>query len=174
MKYLIYVASLVFLFSCAQNKELATANKVDLEKYAGTWYEIARLPNKFETNLTCVTANYSLMEDGKVRVLNKGMDSETKRWETAEGWAKIPNSDYPGQLKVTFFWPFAGDYYIMNLGENYEYAMIGSPSRDYFWILSRDKTMDKTLYNDLIQLASEKGFDTGKVKIVDQTCVEKE
>ena len=119
-RYIILFGALLGLISCKASMELQTVEKVDIDSYLGTWYEIARLPNSFEKGLECVTATYSLKENGKIEVLNKGYSAEKKKgFDTAKGTAWIPDPDYPGRLKVTFFWPFSGDYYIISLDEAY-------------------------------------------------------
>ncbi len=105
--------------------QLLKEAKVDIEKYTGQWYEIARLPNSFERGLKCTTATYTLKKNGKIKVLNKGYSiEETGKVSTAKGSAWIPDPDYPGRLKVSFFWPFAGNYYIISLDEKYENVLV--------------------------------------------------
>lgn len=151
-------------------QELPTVEKVDLSKYAGMWYEIARLPNSFEKGLECVTATYTLKSNGKIEVLNKGYSAEKGKYKTAKGTAQVPDMAYPGRLKVTFFWPFYGKYYIMALDENYQYVLVGDPSRKYLWILSRSRTLDEPIYSELMALAKTQGFDTDQVIRIDQNC----
>ena len=158
------------LFSASPAQDLPTVEKVDLTKYAGTWYEIARLPNSFEKGMTCVTATYTLKENGKVKVLNKGYLADKGKYKTAKGTAWVPDGGYPGRLKVTFFWPFAGNYYIMALDEGYAYALVGDPSRKYLWVLARTKTLEESIYSELMALAKNKGFDVEQVMRIDQSC----
>lgn len=159
------------LFSCKSTAELATVEKVDIDKYLGTWYEIARLPNSFEKGLKCVTATYSLKDNGKIAVLNKGFAAEPKeKWKTAKGTAWVPDEKYPGRLKVTFFWPFAGDYFILALDKGYQYALVGDPSRKYLWVLARDKNLEESIYSKLMDLAKEKGFDIQQVLKIEHDC----
>lgn len=165
------IISMFALFSCKSGKELSTVSRVDLEKYSGKWYEIARLPNSFEKGLKCVTAEYSLMENSKVKVVNSGHEiGNPQNKQTAEGKAKVPNADYPGRLKVTFFWPFYGDYYIIHLDDNYQYALVGSPSRKYLWILARKKTISEDVKQKLLKIADEQGFKTDDLIWVKQDC----
>ncbi|MFH1428135.1 MAG: lipocalin family protein [Candidatus Margulisiibacteriota bacterium] len=142
--------------------------KIDPERYLGTWYEIARIPNWFEKDLTGVTATYSPKPDDKIEVLNQGylktLDGEHKR---AVGEAWIPNKDRPGQLKVSFFWPFSADYIVLAIDEEHTFALVGS-GRDYLWILSRTPVMDEALYNKLILRAKELGYDTSRLEKVEQ------
>ncbi|MFO8235039.1 MAG: lipocalin family protein [Bacteroidales bacterium] len=154
----------LFQFCSSGKESLEVVKDIQLEEYQGTWYEIARLPNRFEKGLKCITATYKLREDGKITVINKGRKidnpSELKR---VEGWAKVPDKSEPGKLKVTFFWPFFGKYWILELDENYQNVLVGSPSRKYLWILSRNKEMEQPVYDKLIKKAKEKGFDTTKM-----------
>jgi lipocalin len=159
------------LFSCKPVQNLPTVEVVDLTKYSGTWYEIARLPNSFEKGLECITATYTLKGNGKIEVLNKGFYIKDKtKFSKAKGTAWIPDANYQGRLKVSFFWPFAGDYYIIALDENYNYALVGSPTRNYLWILSRTKVLDKVIIDDLLNIAKQNGFDTSEMIYVIQDC----
>lgn len=159
------------LFSCKTPQELATVTTVDLERYAGTWYEIARLPNRFEKGLTCITATYTLQENGTIEVLNQGRLLENiDKKSQAIGKAWVPNAAFPGRLKVQFFWPFAGDYYIISLDREYQYVLVGSPDRKFLWVLSKTKQLDNTIYLNLLAIAKEKGFDVAAMVIVNQDC----
>jgi len=171
-KRLILLLMLPILQFCSpQQPPLEVVEKVDIDRYTGTWYEIARLPNRFEKGLKCVTATYELREDGKITVINRGHKIDNpEETEQVEGWAKIPNKNEPGKLKVTFFWPFFGKYWIIDLDENYQYAMVGSPSRKYLWILNRKKEIEEETYNKLLKKADEKGFDTSKMIVTEQDC----
>jgi apolipoprotein D and lipocalin family protein len=167
---LILIAMISFL-SCKPANFLQTVEKVDIEKYTGQWYEIARLPNSFEKNLECVTANYSVKKNGKIEVLNKGYSSENKsEFKTARGTAWVPDPQFPGQLKVSFFWPFAGDYYIISLDEDYKYVLVGDPSRKYLWILSRTKILDSAVYSKLLEIARQNGFEIENILKINQGC----
>ena len=158
------------MFGCKTNKELATVSPVDLEQYKGTWYEIARFDHSFEKNLSCVSATYSIREDGKVKVLNKGYNTKKEKWSEANGIAKVPNPEVPGEIKVSFFRPFYGDYFVMKLDEDYKHVLVGSPTRDYLWVLSRTKTMSEETYAEYIAFAQEKGFDISRLMKIDQDC----
>jgi apolipoprotein D and lipocalin family protein len=161
----------ICLLSCSNSKQLDTVQEVDLQKYQGKWYEIARIPNTFEKGLTCVTANYTIKENGKITVLNEGrkMDNPAKR-SSSEGTAWVPDINDPGKIKVSFFWPFAGDYQVIALDENYKYALVGSPSLDYLWILSRTKTLDTTVIENLQSTATKQGFQVDRLEFIDQSC----
>jgi len=160
------------LFSCKKSTdELSTVSPVSLEKYAGTWYEIARLPNRFEKGLECVTATYTLKDNGKIEVINKGYKvGESNEINKIKGVAWVPDKRFPGRLKVRFFWPFSGKYYILDLDENYRYALIGEPSRKFLWVLSKDKQLDSNIYNSLLEKADQLGFDTARVIVINQDC----
>lgn len=170
IKKILILLSMASLFSCKTTQDLSTAEHVDVSKYAGQWYEIARLPNSFEKGLECVTATYTQKSNGKIEVLNKGYSSKKGSYKTANGTAWIPDSNFPGRLKVTFFWPFSGNYYILALDENYQYALVGDPSRKYLWVLARTKTLDEAIYTSLMNHADKNGFDTSQVIKIDQAC----
>ena len=170
MKQLCILLGMMGLLSCNTTKELPTIKVLDVTKYQGTWYEIARLPNRFEKGLKCISANYSLMEHGRIKVLNKGYSEKKKKYKTAEGTAWIPDADFPARLKVRFFWPFSGNYYIMALAENYSYALVGDPSRKYLWILSRSKKLDDKTYKDLLEIAKVNGFLVASMINVEHDC----
>jgi apolipoprotein D and lipocalin family protein len=143
-----------------KHDDLKVVSHVDLNRYIGRWYEIARLPNRFEKKCAdSVTANYSLRSDGKVRVVNR-CRKPSGDYTTATGSAKVIDKTTNAKLKVTFFWPFYGDYWILDLGENYEYAVVGAPNRKYLWILSRHPQMDERLYKQLLAKMAARGFKT--------------
>ncbi len=165
------IVFIMCLFGCSSNKNLETVDHVDLNKYRGKWYEIARLPNSFEKGLVCVTANYSIKDNGKIEVLNRGhKESDKSKIKQSKGTAWVPDTDEPGRLKVSFFWPFAGDYYIMALDDGYDHALVGSPSRKYLWILARHKKLPDNITSELLALAASSGFDVDKLEWIDQTC----
>lgn len=168
---LLILIAMASLFSCKGPEKLATVEQVDIDKYSGTWYEIARLPNSFEKDMKCVTATYSLKDNGKIRVLNQGfVPGSPGKWKKARGTAWVPDKQFPGRLKVTFFWPFAGNYYILVLDKQYQYALVGDPSREYLWVLARSKSLDETIYTSLLDHAKKEGFDTQKILEVEQDC----
>ncbi|OQA99980.1 MAG: Outer membrane lipoprotein Blc precursor [Bacteroidetes bacterium ADurb.Bin217] len=162
----------VFISCKGQNSMIdkSVVKTVDIEKYVGTWYEIARYDHKFERGLVGVTATYTLNTDGTIQVVNKGYkDSLTGKESIAIGKAKIPNSEIPAKLKVSFFWIFYADYYILELDNNYEWAIIGSKSDDYLWILHRKPQIESELHQKLISLIKARGYDTSKLITVQQT-----
>jgi apolipoprotein D and lipocalin family protein len=145
--------------------ELKTVEYVDVVRYMGTWFEIAKFPQRFEKGLVGVTANYALLPNGKVRVLNRGYKGDFNgKLKTAKGKAWIVDTATNAKLKVSFFWPFAGNYWIIELGKNYEYVVVGDESRKYLWILSRTPQMDEAVYNELLRRVQDKGFDISKLE----------
>lgn len=160
-----------FLLACASGSRdagtpLDVVDFVDLGRYVGTWYEIARFPHRFQEGCVATKALYTLREDGKIDVLNEckldGLDGKEK---SAKGTAWVVDKKTNARLKVSFFWPFSGDYWIIELGDNYEYAVVGHPDRTYLWILSRTPSMDKGFYEELIKRIKSKGYDTTKLLI---------
>ena len=144
----------------ARKDELEVVQSVDLTRYIGRWYEIARLPNSFQKKCAdTVYADYTMREDGKIEVINRCRKASGE-YTTAKGKAKIVDKKTNAKLKVTFFWPFYGDYWILDLGPNYEYAVVGEPGRKYLWILSRSPRMDDALFQQLLQKMAAKGFNT--------------
>jgi apolipoprotein D and lipocalin family protein len=134
---------------------------VDLEKYLGKWYEIAHLPAKFQEGCDETTATYALSEDASISVLNEC--KKNAKVKKAKGKAKVVDKSTGAKLKVTFFWPFYGDYWIIKLGENYDYAVVGTPDFKYLWILSRTSQMDNKLFSELTEFAKAQGFDTERL-----------
>ncbi len=142
---------------------LQTVAGVELDKYTGRWFEIARLPARFEKDCDSdVTATYTLRADGKVDVLNqcRKANGEMKK---AHGTAKVVDETTNAKLKVSFLWPIYGDYWILELGDHYEYAVVGEPSRKYVWILSRSPRMDESLYQSLLGKIAAQGFDSSRM-----------
>lgn len=144
--------------------EVRPVPSLDLERYAGKWYEIARLPNRFQR--ACVsdtTATYTLRPDRKITVLNQCRTREGKT-RSARGTARLASDTGPGsQLKVTFFWPFSGDYWVIGLDPEYRWALVGEPGRKYLWILSREPKMDDALYERILGLARDQGYDVASI-----------
>lgn len=144
-----------------------------LDRYLGTWYEIARLDHRFERGMSNVTANYSLREDGGVQVVNRGFHAKNGEWEEATGKAYFVGDTNIGQLKVSFFGPFYGGYNIVELDEDdYEYALVAGPDRDYLWILARTPELDPDVLNALVNKASSLDFPTEELIYVDHTAPE--
>jgi len=136
---------------------LEVVPKVELKKYLGKWYEIAHLPARFQEGCSDTTATYTLSKDGTISVLNECR--KNGKAKQAKGKAKVVDKNSGAKLKVTFFWPFYGDYWIINLGKDYDYAVVGTPNRKYLWILSRTPQMDGKLFSQLKDYVKSKGFD---------------
>ncbi|MEZ5017791.1 MAG: lipocalin family protein [Flavipsychrobacter sp.] len=165
--YLLLGLVAVLLSSCTM-KDLKTVKYVDVEQYLGKWYEIASFPQSFQKGCSCTTAEYSMNDNGSLKVINS-CNVEGKR-KTVTGKAFVKDKKSNAKLAVQFFWPFRGKYWIIELADNYSYAVVGHPNRKYLWILSRTPEMDKELYEQLLQKVSAKGFDTNKLVVTDQSC----
>lgn len=147
----------------AHNGPLKTLALVDLQRYAGTWYEIARYPNRFQRECNSdTTAVYTLRRDGKIQVVNSCRRADGKI-KTARGTAKRADKNTNAKLKVTFFWPFYGDYWIIGLGSDYRYAIVGEPKRKYLWILSRTPEMAAQDYAEALEQVRMAGYDPRKL-----------
>jgi len=172
MKKLPLIMILIMWFNSSHGqKSLAVVPAVDLKKYAGTWYEIARKPFSFESKLKCITATYILRDDGKITVVNKGrLISDPAKIKTAKGVATIPDRNVPAKLKVQFFWPFKGNYWIMDLDKDYNYVLIGEPSFKYLWILARENKLDKDTLDRLFKKATESGYDITDIIMTEHDC----
>lgn len=183
MKTTVLKSSFLFLFvlpilagGCKTNStkvDVTSVNQLDLKRYMGTWYEIARYDHSFERNLVGVTATYKLRPDGKITVINQGykntLDGKLSR---ARGKAKQPDPEEPGKLKVSFFLFFYADYYILELDKDYKWVLIGSSSNKYLWILSRTPVLDKQTLNYILDKAQQRGYDTSKLIWVKQKKAE--
>lgn len=150
-----------------------TVGHVDLQRYAGLWFEQARFPNVFQDrpNLRCVavTASYALRPDGTVGVLNHARDAANGgRVVSARGYARVvtPRND---KLRVTFFWPIFGDYWILGLGEDYQWSVVGTPDRRFLWILSRNAVFDAEEYSAALAIARREGFDLSRLNTTPTT-----
>lgn len=145
---------------------LRTVAHVDLARYTGTWYEIASFPQRFQKGCTASAATYSIRPDGQIEVVNRcNRDSLTGRETVARGRARVVDRQSNAKLKVTFFWPFWGDYWIVDLGADYEYAVVGHPGRKYLWILSRTRTMDPAVYTGITERLSAQGYDVSRLQL---------
>jgi len=140
---------------------LQVVPRVDLERYAGRWYEIASFPQHFQRGCTDSRADYRLRGDGTVEVLNSCLRDGSV--DTAKGKAWVVDKGTNAKLKVSFFWPFRGDYWVIELGGDYEYAVVSAPSMKYLWILSRTPQMDERRYQEIVGRLKERGFDVAKL-----------
>jgi apolipoprotein D and lipocalin family protein len=166
MKPILIIMTLcTFLQSCKTTSTLTTVNEVNIEKYSGLWYEIASYPTSFQKNCYCTTAEYTLSPKGFVIVENRcRKDSVTGVKTGIKGKAFVVKNSNNAKLKVQFFWPFKGKYWIISLADDYSWAVVSHPNRKYLWILSRTKTLDETTYNTIIELIKAKGLDPQKLK----------
>ncbi|MHA8088137.1 lipocalin family protein [Aquirufa sp. Wall-65K1] len=153
----------VLLGSCSASTIPEGAKAIenfDKSKYLGTWYEVARLDFYFEKNLINTTANYSLNEDGSIKVVNRGYEPYKKIWKESVGKAKFVGKENIGMLKVSFFGPFYGGYNVVALDSNYQYAMVAGEKLSYLWILSRKKTIPEHIKKEYLQIAEKIGYKT--------------
>ena len=143
--------------------------ELDIERCLGKWYEISRYDHKFERGLVGVTASYFFREDGKIRVVNSGF-KETLNGQKSEaiGKAKIPNSKIPSKLKVSFFWFFYADYFVLELDKKYQWVIIGSSSDKYLWILFRTPKLEESTYNEILNKVTNRGYNVSELIKVKQ------
>jgi len=159
-----YALILLLACSCTSPPEgITPASGFELERYLGTWHEIARLDHSFERGLDPVTASYSMRPDGGVKVLNRGFNAEIGQWEEAEGKAYFVGNPDQGYLKVSFFGPFYGAYIIFELDPDYRYAFISGPNKNYLWLLARSPEVPEALIKHFIARAKALGFETDKL-----------
>lgn len=151
-------------------EDVTIVTPFDLSKYAGKWFEIARLDHTFERGLTDINAHYSQRADGRIQVINRGFNTESARWKDTLGVADFADTPNRGALKVSFFWPIYGGYNVVALDEvNYRWSLVMGPNRDYFWILSRDRHLDAELKQTLIEKARKLGINTDQLIWTPQT-----
>lgn len=166
-KILVYILLLGYTFSfysCSSIPQRAKAvHDFKVEKYLGTWYEIARFDFRFEKDLNNVSAQYSLNDLGNVVVLNSGYDYNKQQWKKADGLAKFRGDKNVAELKVSFFGPFYAGYNIVALDPDYRYALIAGKNLEYLWILSRTKTIPEEIKTQYLQIAQKIGYDTTKL-----------
>jgi apolipoprotein D and lipocalin family protein len=156
---------------CSNTKPLDTVERIELSRYMGKWYEIASFPNRFQKGCRCTTAEYELSDEEYVSVVNTcRKDSVTGERSQAKGKAFVVEGSNNAKLKVQFFWPFRGDYYIIDIAPDYSYAVVGNPGRKYLWILNRTPFMEDSLYNSIVERAKGKGFDISKLLKTNQNC----
>jgi apolipoprotein D and lipocalin family protein len=163
LKTLIFSSFL--LTGCTPEYPLDTVSQVNIEKYMGTWYEIASFPTSFQKDCTATTATYTLNSNGSVGVFNKcyknTLDGPVS---SAEGTAYVDDTTTNAKLKVSFFWPFSGKYWIIDLASNYSYAVVGHPNREYLWILSRTPQMAPSTYKAILERVQAKGFNIQRLQ----------
>jgi apolipoprotein D and lipocalin family protein len=166
-----FFCSVIFILSgCVGIPEgVKPVKNFQLERYLGTWHEIARLDHSFERGLSKVTADYSLREDGGINVVNRGFSADNNAWQEAQGKAYFVNDADEGHLKVSFFGPFYGSYIVFELDTiGYQYAFISGPDKDYLWLLARTPTVKPEVINQFISMSKSIGFDTSALIFVHQ------
>lgn len=157
------VAALVSGCAVSVPKNIQPVTNFDVEKYAGTWYELARIDHRFEKGLINTSANYTLNPDGTVKVVNRGYNPEKNAWKEAVGTAKFLGDPKTAALKVSFFGPFYGGYNVVRLSNDYKTALVIGNELDYFWLLSREKTISDMQRQALLAEAAKLGVDLNKV-----------
>lgn len=153
----------VLFLSTLWADKIETVPYVDLERYLGKWYEIARYDHRFERGCSEVEAIYDFREDGMISVLNRCFLKSENRTKEAHGRAKVADEKTNSKLKVTFFWPFYGDYWIIELAEDYRYVVVSEPQQEYFWILARTPMLEQTDLDGILKRATALGFDANKL-----------
>lgn len=163
----LFILFAISSFTTAQ--ELEAVESVDLTQYAGKWYEIASFPQPFQKGCFCTTAEYTVTDKGYIVVENTcNKDSVTGKISYIKGKAFVDDNTTNAKLKVQFFWPFKGKYWIIDLADDYSYAVVSHPNRKYLWILSRTKTIDSVVYDQIIERLKQKGLDVNQLKITVQ------
>ncbi|HAI96825.1 MAG: lipocalin [Cycloclasticus sp.] len=166
-----FFCSVVFILSgCVGIPEgIKPVENFQLERYLGTWHEIARLDHSFERGLSKVTADYSLREDGGINVVNRGFSADNNAWQEAQGKAYFVSEANKGHLKVSFFGPFYGSYIVFELDTvGYQYAFVSGPNKDYLWLLARTPTVKPEVIDKFISMSKSIGFDTSGLIFVNQ------
>jgi apolipoprotein D and lipocalin family protein len=170
MKKLSIVLVILIMGCTGIPENVKPVDNFKLENYLGKWFEIARMDHSFERGLTQVTADYSLRDDGSVRVLNRGYSAKENLWKEVEGKAYFVKRSDQGYLKVSFFGPFYGSYIVFGLDqENYQYSLVCGPDKSYLWILARGPKIKEGIKDILMAKAAAAGFDTSKLIFVDHT-----
>jgi len=174
MKRIIISSFTLLLFACSGKQypnNIQPVSDFELDRYLGTWYEMARLDHSFERGLQQVSATYSMREDGGVQVLNKGFDTEKQQWSESIGKAYFIQNENIGHLKVSFFGPFYGTYVVFKLDTNYQYAFIAGNNYDYLWLLSRTAEIPSDLREEFTELVASKGYKVDDLLWVDQSAI---
>lgn len=168
---LLLLAGVCAWWACSRKTypPLSTVPSLNLDRYQGRWYEIASLPNSFQKGCSCTYAQYA-MKATYMEVLNYCWLAEKNKSNTVKGKAFIVKGSNNSRLKVQFFWPFKGDYYVIDLADDYSYALVGHPNRQYLWLLSRKPHPDEAVFSHLYRKAAEHGFDTTRLERTVQNC----
>lgn len=164
---------LIFMPSCSHSQSLELVDSVDLNKFSGKWFDIASYPAVFQKGCRCTTAEYELMPDERyIGVTNRCIRFKNGGSKIVAAKAKaFPEKGYNNAwLKVQFFWPFRGDYLIIGLEDNYDWAIVGHPKRKYLWILSRESYMPVQTYNEILEIIRKKGYDPNRLVKTPQNC----
>jgi len=165
----LFILTILMNPATAKSQTLQTVSSVDLKKYCGKWYEIASYPQRFQKGCNRTTAEYTLSEKGFVILENRcNKDSVDGKQSYIKGKAFVESNSGNAKLKVQFFWPFTGKYWIIDLADDYSYAVVSHPNKKYLWILSRTPKMNDTFYQQILSRLKEKGFDLLKLKITTQ------
>lgn len=170
IRWCLLLLMLIAFSSCAaRSAPPTTVASVDLQRYAGTWYELARYPNRFERGLVAVTATYTPRADGTITVRNAGRELSIDGPErSVEGYAWLPDPADTAKLRVRFFWPFSGAYWIIALDKDYQWAVVGHPDRDYLWFLCRTPEANDEEWALMEKAAQEQGFDLRRLERIEQ------
>ena len=164
-KFIVLFAVGIFAFNSCKTipKDVEAVKPFNQEKYLGKWFEMARLDFKFEKNLNNTTANYSLREDGKIKVVNKGYNTKKEKWVESTDKAQFIGANDVAMLKVSFFGSFYAGYNVIAIDDDYKYALVAGKNLDYLWILSRDITIPENIKNDYLKIAQEIGYKTDEL-----------
>ena len=175
MKKLLLLVIPFIVTACTGKPEgVVAVTDFELDRYLGKWYEIARLDHSFERGLNNISAEYTLRDDGGIKVTNSGFSKEDNTWEQAEGKAYFVDNTDTGHLKVSFFGPFYGSYIIFELDrKNYQYAFVSGPNTSYLWLLSRTPQVDQDVLDRFKKRSQELGFETSKLIYVEHDRNEK-
>ncbi len=166
--YLLLFTTLLLCGCLGAPKGIEPVDGFEIDRYLGKWYEIARLDHSFEQGLSNVTAEYTLRDDGGVKVINRGFSKTENKWKEAEGKAYFVKGQDEGYLKVSFFGPFYGAYVVFNLDKkNYQYAFVTSSNKSYLWLLARNPNVSKELIDRFVNESKELGFDTENLIFVE-------
>ena len=158
------IGALLGATQCAPStSSIPAVSDFQIERYTGTWYEIARLPNRFESGLDSVTANYTALPDGKIRVVNRGFKTEDAEWKEAVGKARFASDTTVGELEVSFFGPFYADYRIIRLDRDYRWAVVTSGRKNFLWFLSRTPQLDDATVSQLTEFSDSHGFSVDEL-----------
>lgn len=171
VRFLVLGLLILVLSGCSVTvpKDIEVVRPFDVQRYLGQWYEIARLDHSFERNMNQVSATYSLNDDGSIKVINRGFDTQRQRWNEAVGRAEFVLGPDQGALRVSFFGPFYGGYFITALDQvNYQWAMVVGPDLKYFWILSREKSLTSDVKEKLLAQAEAMGIVLDEIIWVEQ------